>query len=203
MVNFKKEQLQIEKIEIRSIERREFGFEMGAKSMRSGKAPFIRKLSFRSISDIEKFISKKKPTGSFVSVAYWAHPQFACSPSGEGGWEGADYFVDIDYENNMKKAKVEAQIAQWVMTEKLGIAQESIEIYFSGCKGYHVVAYNQSHEYDGKTLKMNERKVLANYFVKLGVNHLDKVAFCNIHGLRRIPGTVNSKSGKLCRRCEV
>ena len=51
------EQPQIKKIQIRDIEKREFGFEMGTK--KSGKAPFIRKMLFGSISDIEKFMSKK------------------------------------------------------------------------------------------------------------------------------------------------
>ena len=185
----------ISKLEIRDIERREFAFETD-----SEKRHFIRKKSFKSISDADKFITKNKPANSFVSVAYWIFPQFACAPDDRGCWKGADYFVDIDYENHLKEAKTEAQIARWVMIEKLGLEEGDIEIYFSGNKGYHVIAFNPASEHNGKTLGIDERKELANYFLKFGVNHLDVPAFCDTHRIRRIPGTINSKSGKICQK---
>lgn len=197
---------------VRDIGYREFGFVFVTgqkynekKDVTEPISHFNRKIGFATDEELWKYIRNKKPDDCYFSTAYWTFPRNACTP--KGFWNGADLFFDLD-SKDLNLAREEAEIVYDDLQVGFGI--QDIEMIFSGRKGYHVVGYG----YDDpvlttklRMLKTVERGMIANYFLnKFGKNDkieprlttIDREPTIDIHRLRRLPGTINSKSGTLC-----
>ena len=78
-----------------------------------------------------------------------------------------------------------------------------ILLHNSGSKGYHVVAYgyrdNPELTRKLRNLDGHARAEIIDYFTDgWEIQSIDREATVDVHRLRRIPGTINSKSGKMC-----
>ena len=172
--------------EIRGISSREFGFVF---KYSDGSTYVSRKLTFDTQRELVNYICTKKPLDCYVSVAYYKYPTEL------KGWFGSDLFFDLDSKEDLKLAYADALTVYEVLLDDFGL--KNVVVNFSGSKGYHVISS------DKEVLKLGkcERKEIADYMViKYGVKTLDVVSTVDLKRLRRIVGTINSKSGEECRR---
>jgi DNA primase small subunit len=173
------------------IQRREFGFLF--RSQKDEKPVMVRHIAFLSDMALWKFIEKRKPSDCFLSTAYYHNP--LAKKMGDKGWEGADLFFDLDGDpDELFAVKGEATTIRYVLREDFDLDSQLI---FSGCKGYHILVLTD----DKGALKLgkDERREIIDYLKeKYHCTFIDEAASCDVHRLRRLPGTVNSKSGKTC-----
>ncbi|RLI17447.1 hypothetical protein DRO49_03620 [Candidatus Bathyarchaeota archaeon] len=164
---------------IKEIEKREFGFFVGSRE----NPVMVRKKRFRTQEDLENFIRTHNPLDCFVSVAYY-----------DGGeWIGADLFFDLDSKENTTLARADAETIYEVLLDDFGLKE--VTMNFSGSKGYHVIATDEVI----RELTTRDRREICDYLIgKYKVETLDTKASIDVKRLRRIEGTINSKSGKLC-----
>lgn len=173
--------------EIGDITKREFGFFF--KSL-SGKNYMKRKFTFDSQEALVSFIRDGSPLDCYVSVAYYKYP------AQMEGWLGASLFFDIDCKENLKLAYADAITVYEALLDDFALKEVSLR--FSGSKGYHVLAQDA----DPRVLGRHARQEIVDYLVgtyNFNVMTVDSPASCDIKRLRRIAGTVNSKSGELCK----
>ena len=186
------------KVGMPNIERREFGFLFlsgaSGKNRNSEKPFMVRHKSFASEEKLWSFIMDSDPSDCFISTAYYQNP--SARKMEEKGWLGADLFYDLDGKpDELFAVKKETIILQHALNEDFGLDSQLI---FSGSKGYHVVVITD----DEKVLKMESdaRREVVDYLeVKHHCVFIDEPASCDVHRLRRLPGTKNSKSGKMCK----
>jgi len=171
---------------IENIWEREFGFVFPRSE--GSKETFMRRyVSFATQKELEKDIKMNKPLDCYVSVAFYKYPQ------NMEGWLRAELFFDFDYNENTKLAYVDALTTYEVLLSDFGL--ENISIRFSGSKGYHVIV----HDFTPQILGTKERRAIVDYLIgKYKIETLDMAASCDVKRLRRIAGTKNSKSRKLC-----
>ena len=131
-----------------------------------------------------------------MSVAYYEKP--AERKMSDKVWRGADLFFDLDLNagsnGNLNDVLFEAISIRDVLDTDFGLDSDLI---FSGSKGYHIV----SNTDDQRVLRLGskERSEIVLYLkVKYRCKYIDGAVTRDIHRLRRIPGTINSKSEKMC-----
>jgi len=165
---------------IKEIEKREFGFFVGSRE----NPIMVRKKRFRTQEDLENFIRTHNPLDCFVSVAYYDGDE----------WIGADLFFDLDSKENTALARADAETIYEVLLDDFGLKE--VTMNFSGSKGYHVIATDEVI----RELTTRDRREICDYLIgKYKVETLDTKASIDVKRLRRIEGTINSKSGKLCK----
>jgi DNA primase catalytic subunit len=164
------------------IEHREFGF------VYSGS--FKRKMQFFEKDVLIKFIEMVRPKDCFVSVARYENP---CKME---GWLGSDFFVDIDIESGEVGIVYDEALRTFnVLKSEFGL--KNVILNKSGSKGYHVVVSDDEIQ----DLISGERQEIVDYLeLRCKIKHIDTPCSCDIHRLRRLEGTINSKSGKTCKR---
>jgi len=164
---------------IKEIEKREFGFFVGSRE----HPIMVRKKRFSTQQSLEDFIRTHKPLDCFVSVAYYDGDE----------WIGADLFFDLDSKENITLARADAETVYEVLLDDFGLKE--VTMNFSGSKGYHVIATDEVI----RELTTRDRREICDYLIgKYKVKTLDTKASIDVKRLRRIEGTINSKSGKLC-----
>lgn len=169
-------------LDFSEIEHREFGF------VYSGY--FKRKMQFLNRDALIRFIDMVRPKDCFVSVARYENP---CRMD---GWLGSDFFVDIDIESG-EVGLIYDEALRIFEVLKSDFGLKKIVLNKSGSKGYHVVVFDDEIQ----DLIAGERQEIADYLIlKHKATHIDTPCSCDIHRLRRLEGTVNSKSGKICKR---
>jgi predicted DNA primase small subunit len=174
-------------IVVYSIDKREFGFVFE----NDGKRSMSRRFSFSTDDELLDFIEMRKPLDCYVSVAYYKYP------TQMKDWLGADLFFDFDCEENVKRAYAEALTTYEVLLDDFAL--NDVVMNFSGSRGYHVIAFDE----EPHTLEQYARRQIAEYLIgRYHVETLDVPASCDIKRLRRLEGTINSKSGKLCERIQ-
>lgn len=120
------------------------------------------------------------------------------SVSGYGGALYANFFpIDIDCSDELGFAKESALMALNIMRSELGIDGEAVRIYFSGRKGFHLMA-------DGRCFGISPCKRLNLYFAEMRkdlahmmgqyASTLDQNLNDPVR-LWRLPNTINAKSG--------
>jgi len=165
--------------EIEEISKREFGFMFGNR--------MVRRLSFYTQRELEDYINSHHPSDCYVSVAFYDFPVDM------KGWKGAELFFDCDSKENIKIAYADALTIYDVLINDFGLKR--IEMRFSGAKGYHVISFDK----EPQILNRKAREQICDYIKRrYGVVTLDAPASCDVKRLRRICGSVNSKSGKRC-----
>lgn len=165
---------------IKEIEKREFGFFFS-----HGQDPImVRKKRFSTQQSLEAFIRAHNPLDCFVSVAYYDGDE----------WIGADLFFDLDSKENITLARADAETVYEVLLDDFGLKE--VTMNFSGSKGYHIIATDKVI----RELTTRDRREICDYLIgKYKVETLDTKASIDVKRLRRIEGTINSKSGKLCK----
>jgi len=169
-------------LDFSDIEKREFGF------LYSGS--FKRKMQFFNKESLIKFMTMVKPKDCFVSNARYE------SPISISDFIGCDFFLDIDTEDGkIENVYADALLALEILEKDFGF--KNIVMNKSGFKGYHLIVSDECVQ----DITPNERSEMVQYFqMKYKIASIDAQCSCDIHRLRRIEGTVNSKSGLLCKR---
>lgn len=177
-------------LDFSDFDKREFGFNY--------KTHFKRRKQFNDKKSLIKFMEITQPLDCFVSVARFGDVR------GMKNWLGSDFLIDLDCENWKEinaYARVEADAIQIldILDKKFGIRKD-IVVNETGTKGYHIIISDDKIQ----MLKSGERGEIVNYFtMKYKIKTIDAQCSCDIHRLRRIEGTYNSKSGNLCSRLKT
>lgn len=169
--------------EIEEIEKREFGFMYE----KENKPIMVRYVSFLTQRELEDYIAMRKPKDCYVSVAYYSGAIRSDS------WLGAELFFDIDCKENLRLARADAETVYEVLLDDFAL--KDVSLRRSGSKGYHVL----SRDEEPRSLVAISRREICDYMrEKYNVETIDAPASGDIRRLRRIAGTINSKSGEYC-----
>jgi len=167
-------------LDFSEMEHREFGFVF------SGK--FKRKMQFDTKEKLIRLLDMVKPKDCFVSNARYLDP---CHMD---GFLGCDFFIDID-NDVLSVAYSDTLSAIKVLERDFGF--KKLIMNKSGCKGYHIVISDECVQ----DLSSGERDEMVQYLqIKYKAESIDAPCTCDIHRLRRLEGTINSKSGNHCKR---
>jgi len=171
---------------IREIEKREFGF-MFEDRVNPAKLNMHRYKAFLTQAELEWYIQEYQPAHCFVSTAYYS------TSFDHKGWTGADLFYDGDYEKGLRLPRADAETIYEALLDDFALKE--VTLNFSGSKGYHVIAFDEAP----RILDGRARREIVDYMVgRYRVETIDAPASCDLRRLRRITGTINSKSGKFC-----
>ncbi|MGC8515044.1 MAG: DNA primase catalytic subunit PriS [Thermoplasmata archaeon] len=108
----------------------------------------IRHRSLRGREELGKFLTSIVPRHMYYSLAYYDHPTKRSMQ--EKGWKGAELIFDLDadhldgassmtYEQILDEVKKHTlRLIFTFLIGMLGISEDSIKLYFSGGRGYHV-----------------------------------------------------------------
>lgn len=171
--------------QIQEIEKREFGF-----MFMNLEKPMRRYQRFSSQEELEYYIEEEQPDHCFVSTAYYKDGDLNMN-----GWIGADLFFDFDVDavGNKRLAQADAESSYLMLLDNFGL--KKVRLSFSGSKGYHVMAFDDAP----KILNAAARREICDYLKGNGnLKSLDVPASADLRRLRRIVGTKNAKSGRLC-----
>ena len=151
----------------------------------------IRHRSLRGREELGKFLTSIVPRHMYYSLAYYDHPTKRSMQ--EKGWKGAELIFDLDadhlegassmtYEQILDEVKKHTlRLIFTFLIGILGISEDSIKLYFSGGRGYHVHVQD-----DGiYRLDSNSRREISNLVRGEGVS---LSSILNVHdGFRRDP----------------
>ena len=152
---------------------REYGF------MFFDKDYVSRHIKFSKEVDVRDFLIKKIPSHVYYSTAYYKAPD--ASSMDEKGWLGADLVFDLDadhipsskdktYEQMLESIKGELKkLIDNFLISNFGLNESSINIFFSGGRGYHVHIRRE----DFITLKSKERREIVSYIRGSGITRVD------------------------------
>jgi len=171
--------------DFKDIKHREFGFNF--------KSGFVRKKQFCSVEKLVGYIERNQPLDCYVSIARYSNPKSM------GGWLGSDLLFDIDISGgNVRRVYNEALCIFDVLKSDFGL--DHVVLNASGSKGYHVLVFDDVIQ----RMSSGDRREVVDYLmVKYDVVHIDAPSSCDIHRLRRLEGTRNSKSGLFCKRLKT
>ena len=125
-----------------SLEQREWGFILfnpGATEVR-----MRRHVGFSGRDELFQYIRNLIPRHLYYSTAFHEKPD--AGTMAEKGWCGADLIFDLDadhivrapYDQMLARVKEETEKLLAMLTEEFGMDQKTIELVFSGGRGYHV-----------------------------------------------------------------
>ena len=151
----------------------------------------IRHRSLRGREELGKFLTSIVPRHMYYSLAYYDHPTKRSMQ--EKGWKGAELIFDLDadhlegassmtYEQILDEVKKHTlRLIFTFLIGILGISEDSIKLYFSGGRGYHVHVQD-----DGiYRLDSNSRREISNLVRGEGVS---LSSLLNVHNtFRRDP----------------
>jgi DNA primase small subunit len=112
-----------------------------------GGRGMLRHLSFSRQQQFQTFLKKKAPMHAYYSTAYYQQPD--APRMNEKKWMGAELIFDLDadhlpnaekipYERQLELVKIEfIKLVDDFLINDFGIPEESMELYFSGSRGYH------------------------------------------------------------------
>lgn len=150
--------------------RREFGFMFFDREMMQ------RHTSFGTQDELRRFLISQVPRHSYYSTAYYRRP--GAPTMDEKEWLGAELIFDLDadhlegagdmtYDGMMSRIRGEmVTLVDSFLMGDLGFREESIQICFSGGRGYHAHVTQD----DVLTLGTHERRELVDYITCSGMN---------------------------------
>lgn len=112
-----------------------------------GGRGMLRHLSFPRKHQFQEFLGYKAPMHAYYSTAYYQHPD--APRMNEKEWMGAELIFDLDadhlpnaelipYEKQLELVKVEfIKLVDDFLINDFGFPEDSMELYFSGGRGYH------------------------------------------------------------------
>lgn len=153
-----------------SLEQREWGFVLfnpGSADMR-----MRRHIGFSSREELTGYIRNLVPQHAYYSTAYYEKPD--AGTMAEKGWCGADLIFDLDadhivrgaYDAMLARVKLETEKLLGILTGEFGMDPKSIELVFSGGRGYHVHVKDLAFRSWGSA----ERRELIDYVCGIGLD---------------------------------
>ena len=122
----------------------------------------------------------------FASVARFERPD-------RTGPYLCDFFLDIDCEGDVEDARRQTLGALDLMRDRIGISPESIDIAFSGAKGFHVIVGLDVFGSPQARGLMPLWKAVANRLHQGGIEHIDLGVYQPARVLR-LANSINSKT---------
>jgi len=125
-----------------SVEQREWGFVLFSPGY--PEIHMRRHIGFAGKDDAIAYLRNLVPAHAYYSSAYYERPDAPTMK--EKGWLGADLIFDLDadhimrgpYDKMLARVKEETEKLLAMLTEELGIDKKTIEVVFSGGRGYHI-----------------------------------------------------------------
>ena len=153
-----------------SLEQREWGFVMF--SPQSATLRMRRHIGFSGRDELFQFIKNIVPQHSYYSTAYYEKPD--AGTMGDKGWLGADLIFDLDadhimrgpYDQMLARVKEETGKLIHMLTGEFGMNPRTIELVFSGGRGYHVHVKDIAFRGWGSA----ERRELIDYVCGTGID---------------------------------
>ncbi len=133
---------------------------------------------------IECWRKKYQNTDLFASVARYEKPDNTSKSV-------VPLYFDIDAKDDLAKAREDAIRLCELLCDRIGLSYDSLAIFFSGRKGFHVTVPVEvfSPRYSGHVLDL--LKVMAQKAQAIGIGHLDSSVYTH----KRILRLSNSKHG--------
>jgi DNA primase small subunit len=150
--------------------RREWGF------MFFGRDSMLRHMALRSADEMRRFLRNEAPAHSYHSTAYYEKPD--AQTMKDKKWLGADLIFDLDadhiegsaamsYEEMLRVVKREIiRLAEEFVLGDLGFGADSVQLVFSGGRGYHIHVRHQSV----LELSSRERREIVDYITGVGLD---------------------------------
>jgi DNA primase small subunit len=153
-----------------SIEQREWGFILfnpGAAETR-----MRRHIGFSGSGEMVSYIQNLIPQHAYYSTAYYEKPD--AGTMADKGWCGADLIFDLDadhivrgpYDQMLSRVKEETEKLLEMLTTEFGIDPKTIDLVFSGGRGYHVHLRDIAFRNWGSS----ERRELIDYVCGIGID---------------------------------
>ena len=153
-----------------SLEQREWGFVLF--NPQSATLRMRRHIGFSGRDELFQFIRNLVPQHSYYSTAYYEKPD--AGTMGDKGWLGADLIFDLDadhimrgpYDQMLARVKEETEKLIHMLTMEFGMNPKTIELVFSGGRGYHVHVKDIAFRGWGSA----ERRELIDYVCGIGID---------------------------------
>lgn len=153
-----------------SSEQREWGFVLFSPGY--PEIHMRRHIGFSGRDELFEYIKNLVPAHAYYSVAYYERPDAPTMK--EKGWLGADLIFDLDadhimrgpYDQMLARVKEEAQKLLAMLTEELGIDPKTIDVVFSGGRGYHIHVKDIALRSWGSA----ERREMIDYVCGIGID---------------------------------
>ena len=153
-----------------ALEQREWGFVLfnpGASEMR-----MRRHVGFSSRDELFEYLKNLVPQHTYYSTAYYERPDAGTMV--EKGWCGADLIFDLDadhivrgpYDQMLARVKEETEKLIAMLLDEFGMDPKTIELVFSGGRGYHVHVRDLAFRGWGSA----ERRELIDYVCAIGID---------------------------------
>lgn len=153
-----------------SLEQREWGFVLfnpGATEMR-----MRRHVGFLGRDELFEYLKNVVPQHTYYSTAYYERPD--AGTMGDKGWCGADLIFDLDadhivrgaYDLMLARVKEETEKLIAMLLDEFGMDPKTIELAFSGGRGYHVHVRDLAFRSWGSA----ERRELIDYICGIGID---------------------------------
>jgi DNA primase small subunit len=153
-----------------AIEQREWGFVLfnpGASEMR-----MRRHVGFSGRDEMFEYLKNLVPQHTYYSTAYYERPD--AGTMAEKGWCGADLIFDLDadhivrgpYDQMLARVKEETEKLIAMLLDEFGMDPKTIELVFSGGRGYHVHVRDLAFRGWGSA----ERRELIDYVCGIGID---------------------------------
>lgn len=153
-----------------ALEQREWGFVLfnpGASEMR-----MRRHVGFLSRDELFEYLKNLAPQHTYYSTAYYETPD--AGTMADKGWCGADLIFDLDadhivrgaYDMMLARVKEETEKLIAILLDEFGMDPKTIELAFSGGRGYHVHVRDLAFRNWGSA----ERRELIDYVCGIGID---------------------------------
>ncbi len=162
--------------------------------------------TIRDAATLQKWLVLKKPIDVYYTVGRFLSPERLGRRTdvvSENLFLGADLVFDLDrtpfsLENIEKVRKDALRLSSWLKEAGIRIRYRA----FSGSKGFHLVCEDPFDYPDASPLKREKlakdrRKVIAERVLEEGIP-IDSKVTVDTRRILRLPGTVNSKTGREC-----
>jgi DNA primase small subunit len=132
-----------------------------------------RHMSFSSRQELTDYIRSMVPAHAYYSTAYYAYP--AAATMNDKEWAGADLIFDLDadhvvrgvaYDVMLERVKEETQKLIGMLSGELGFSEKTMELAFSGGRGYHI----HIRDLEVREWGSQERRELVDYVCGIGID---------------------------------
>lgn len=153
-----------------ALEQREWGFVFFDPSP---EIHMRRHMSFSSRQELSDYIRSMVPAHAYYSTAYYAYP--AAATMNDKEWCGADLIFDLDadhivqkvpYDVMLERVKEETLKLVGMLSEELGFSEKTMELAFSGGRGYHI----HIRDLEVREWGSQERRELVDYVCGIGID---------------------------------
>jgi len=157
----------------------------------------FRHISFKTPEELRDYVLSSIPAHIYYSSAYYEFPDE--DRMDKKGWLGADLIFDIDadhlpvrsksFERTLEIAKMEVKKLLVVLKKDFGVDEESVEVFFSGGRGYHV--HVTSEEF--LSLGSAERREIVDYLMLTNPRIVSRGFLHDSNAVLRIITYINRK----------